>query len=184
MANYDEKPNGGSLSIEARIGKKVFEPVARKNPDAETFANADDDSYPRQSLEDAIDAGELPADIDDEFVERCYLVELRLGWLTYEKADGATPYMQAYYARGDNRGYHRRNYEIDATEDGDFVFPDDLTIYRSVVTDRGNPNPVSVFGVSKQKIRREYRAVLKNAHGIDAQASSAGNVDGSQGVRS
>ncbi|RBI58631.1 hypothetical protein DMJ13_26265 [halophilic archaeon] len=154
MASFDEQPNGGALSVDATLGETVFEPVHRLEPTDQTIA--EDDDQP------------TPDDTPDDEITRAYLVELRVGWQTYEKTSDEQPYLYCIYATRDCQRFFERRLQIDYDEDG-FQIPDNTDVYSSVTTTKtGNSTlPSTPPGESPAETRRHYQHLLEARHGID-----------------
>jgi hypothetical protein len=153
MASFDEKPNGGLLSLEAQFGEKVFHPVKRLEPTPDTAAHDPDQ----------------PTPTTDEPITRAYLVELRLGFQTQTKTSSQAPYLYCIYATPDCQRFFERRCPIDYGEEG-FQIPDDTDTYRSVATTKtGNPNlPSTPPGETHAETRRHYQRILEQCYNIDA----------------
>ncbi|KZN23043.1 hypothetical protein A4G99_16120 [Haladaptatus sp. R4] len=153
MASFDEKPNGGLLSLEAQFGEKVFHPVKRLEPTPDTAAQDPDQ----------------PTSTTDEPITRAYLVELRVGFQTRTKTTDQAPYLYCIYATADCQRFFERRCPIDYGKEG-FQIPDDTETYRSVATTKtGNPNlPSTPPGETHTETRRHYQEILARCYGIDA----------------
>jgi hypothetical protein len=153
MASFDEKPNGGLLSLEAQFGEKTFHPVKRLEPTAETAAQDPDQPTPDT----------------DEPITRAYLVELRVGFQTRTKTSDQEPYLYCIYATPDSQRFFERRLPINYGENG-FQIPEDTETYRSVATTKpGNPNlPSTPPGETHAETRRHYQRILKQCYDIDA----------------
>ncbi|WP_227380934.1 hypothetical protein [Haladaptatus halobius] len=154
MASFDEKPNGGALSVEAQFGETVFEPVKRLEPTPETAAHDPDQPTPETT---------------DEPITRAYLVELRVGFQTRTKTTSEEPYLYCIYATADCQQFFERRCPIDYGEEG-FQIPEDTDTYRSVTTTKtGNPNlPSTPPGETQAETRAHYQRILERCYGIDA----------------
>ncbi|WP_227376258.1 hypothetical protein [Haladaptatus halobius] len=155
MASFDEKPNGGALSVEAQFGAKVFEPVKRLEPTPETAVQNLDQPIPENTSEDEI--------------TRAYLVELRVGFQTRTKTTSQEPYLYCIYATPDCQRFFERRCPIDYSEAG-FQIPEDTDTYRSVVTTKtGNPElPSTPPGETQAETRQHYQHILEWCYDIDA----------------
>jgi hypothetical protein len=153
--SFDEKPNGGALSVEAHLGETVFEPVKRLEPTSKTVAQDDDQPAPDDTPEDKI--------------TRAYLVELRAGFQTRTKITSEEPFLYCIYTMPDCQRFFERRLRIEYGEE-DFQIPDDVEIYYSVATTKtGNPNlPSTPPGEFTEETRIHYQCILKRCYGIDA----------------
>jgi hypothetical protein len=154
MASFDEKSNGGALSLEAQFGKKTFHPIKRLEPTPETAAQDPDQPTPKHT---------------DEPITCAYLVELRVGFQTRTKTTSQAPYLYCIYATPDCQRFFERRCPIDYGEEG-FQIPEDTNTYRSVATTKtGNPNlPSTPPGETHAETRAHYQDILKRCYGIDA----------------
>ncbi|WP_227379917.1 hypothetical protein [Haladaptatus halobius] len=154
MASFDEKPNGGALSVEATLGKTVFEPVKRLEPTPETAIHDPDQPAPETT---------------DEAITRAYLVELRVGFETRTKTTSQETYLYCIYATADCQRFFERRLPINYGKDG-FQIPDDTDTYRSVATTKtGNPQlPSTPPGETTAETRQHYQQILNRCYGIDA----------------
>ncbi|WP_266083288.1 hypothetical protein [Haladaptatus caseinilyticus] len=153
MASFDEKPNGGLLSLEAQFGEKVFHPVKRLEPTPDT-ATQDPDQ---------------PTPDNDEPITRAYLVELRVGFQTQTKTTNKAPSLYCIYATPDCQQFFERRLPIEYGEQG-FQIPEDTDTYRSVATTKtGNPNlPSTPPGETHAETRTHYQNILEWCYDIDA----------------
>ncbi|WP_227357290.1 hypothetical protein [Haladaptatus salinisoli] len=153
MASFDEKPNGGVLSLEAHLGEKTFHPVKRLEPTPDTAAQDPDQPTPDT----------------DEPITRAYLVELRVGFQTRTKTTDQEPYLYCIYATPHCQQFFERRCPIEYGEEG-FQIPEDTDTYRSVVTTKtGNLNlPSTPPGETHAETRRHYQRILKRCYDIDA----------------
>ncbi|GAA0249555.1 hypothetical protein ACFFQF_31755 [Haladaptatus pallidirubidus] len=154
MASFDEKPNGGLLSLEAQFGTKTFHPVKCLKPTPETAVQDPDQPTP---------------EITDEAITRAYLVELRVGFQTRTKTTSQEPFLYCIYATPDCQRFFERRLPINYDEDG-FQIPEDTDTYRSVVTTKtGNSNlPSTPPGETHAETRTHYQRILERCYGIDA----------------
>jgi hypothetical protein len=102
MASFDEKPNGGLLSLEAQFGEKAFHPVKRLEPTPDTAAQDPDQ----------------PTPTTDKPITRAYLVELRVGFQTRTKTTSHEPYLYCIYATPDCQQFFERRCPIEYGEEG------------------------------------------------------------------
>ncbi|SIR88069.1 hypothetical protein SAMN05421858_4297 [Haladaptatus litoreus] len=153
MASFDEKTNGGFLSLEAQFGTKTFHPVKRLEPTPETTTQDPDQ----------------PTPTTDEPITRAYLVELRVGFQTRTKTTGQAPFLYCIYATPDCQRFFERRCPIDYNKQS-FQIPEDTETYRSVATTKtGNPNlPSTPPGETHAETRRHYQRILKCCYDIDA----------------
>ena len=153
MASFDEKPNGGLLSLEAQFGAKTFHPVKRLEPTPDTAAQDPDH----------------PTPTTDEPITRAYLVELRVGFQTRTKTTDQEPSLYCIYATPDCQRFFERRLPIDYGEAG-FQIPEDTDTYRSVATTKtGNPNlPSTPPGETPHETRAHYQRILERCYDIDA----------------
>ncbi|WP_227355762.1 hypothetical protein [Haladaptatus salinisoli] len=153
MASFDEKPNGGLLSLEAQFGTKTFHPVKRLEPTPDTAAQDPDQPTPDT----------------DEPITRVYLVELRVGFQTRTKTTSQDPYLYCIYATPNCQRFFERRCPIDYGEQG-FQIPEDTETYRSVATTKtGNPNlPSTPPGETQAETRAHYQHILARCYDIDA----------------
>jgi hypothetical protein len=156
MASFDEKPNGGALSVEAHLGEKTFHPVKRLEPTLETAAHDPDQPTPKHT---------------DEPIIRAYLVELRAGFQTRTKTSGQEPYLYCIYATPDCQRFFERRCPIEYGDNG-FHIPDDVETYRSIVTTKtGNPQlPSTPPGETQAETRRHYQRIFARCYDTDATA--------------
>ncbi|WP_227378521.1 hypothetical protein [Haladaptatus halobius] len=159
MAFFDEKPNGGALSLEAQFGAKVFHPVKRLEPTPETAPHDPDQPTPENT---------------DEAITRAYLVELRVGFQTRTKTTSQEPYLYCIYAIADCQRFFERRLPINYDEEG-FQIPEDTDTYRSVTaTKTGNPNlPSTPPGETQAETRRHYQRILERCYDIEADTHTA-----------
>jgi hypothetical protein len=152
MASFDEKPNGGLLSLEAQFGAKTFHPIKRLEPTPDTAAQDPDQ----------------PTPTIDEPITRAYLVELRVGFQTRTKTTNKEPYLYCIYATPDYQRFFERRCPIDYDEKG-FQIPEDTDTYRSVATTKtGNPNlPSTPPGETHAETRTHYQRILTRCYDID-----------------
>jgi hypothetical protein len=153
MASFDEKPNGGLLSLDAQFGTKVFHPVKRLEPTPDTAAQDPDQPTPENT---------------DEAITRAYLVELRVGFQTRTKTTSQAPYLYCIYATPDCQRFFERRLPIDYDEEG-FQIPEDTDTYRSVATTKtGNPKlPSTPPGETQAETRAHYQHILEGCYDID-----------------
>ncbi|RBI59798.1 hypothetical protein DMJ13_22080 [halophilic archaeon] len=163
MASFDEKPNGGALSLEAQFGKKVFEPVKRLEPTPETTNQDPDQPTPETT---------------DEAITRAYLVELRVGFETRTKTTSQEPYLYCIYATADCQRFFERRLPIDYGEEG-FQIPDDTETHRSVATTKtGNQKlPSTPPGETQAETRRYYQRILKRCYDVDPTTYTANTTE-------
>ncbi|WP_227380296.1 hypothetical protein [Haladaptatus halobius] len=161
MASFDEKPNGGALSVEAHLGETTFHPVKRFEPTPETAAQDPDQ----------------PTPTTDEEITWAYLVELRVGFQTRTKTTSQEPYLYCIYATQDCQRFFERRCPIDYDEEG-FQIPDDTETYRSVATTKtGNPQlPSTPPGETHAETRRHYQHILERCYDIDATHTTTTEV--------
>lgn len=170
---YLNKPNGGALKPSATMGQARNVQMARKKPYACFLDRLSDDTV-EEVLADA--PSDVDASADD--LTRAYLVEIRICEKTWADSHESYPFVYLYYATPDVEHIHRVRTTAGVDYDGDGGYEltpaADSEFRSSILTAAdGQPHPDAFHGLSPAEVRKQYRRVLRDEHGLDVDGDQA-----------
>lgn len=165
-----QKPNGGALSAEARMGEAQRVPMKRKRPNTNWL-----NQRPADTTEEILN--DAPEDVGAGDLQRAYLVEMRICEKTWNDSSESYPFLRLYYATApfaDEIQQMRTSNGIEYDGDGGYQFTEDSIEIRSSIltaTD-GEPNPTPMDSLSAAEIQLQYQDVLRDEHNISVEVDA------------